>query len=758
MRSSLRALVFLFVASGCAATPGTPDEPTPEEVVPVECHHDGDGDGFGYPEVTLDPDGACDPPLQTEDATDCDDSRADFNPGATDVPGDGFDQDCSGADVAYCYVDDDGDGFGGASVLDPDGNCSDEGQSAFGLDCDDSDPDAWPFAVEVPDDGIDQSCNGSDGVTCFYDGDSDGFGWNAPDGAGFVDDDGACGDDLNDAPQAGDCDDSRASFYPGAPEVPGDGFDQDCSGADLVGCYEDLDGDGQGSTNEVADTDGDCLDAGQSFVATDCDDGSSDVYLGALEVPDDGVDDDCDGVDAAACFFDGDGDGFGAAGSFQLELDGDCEDDPFDSPVDSDCNDAVASIHPGGTEIEGDGYDQDCNGFDSGFCYVDGDLDGAGAGAAVPSDDGDCVDPGESLLGTDCDDTDATRFPFALETPGDGVDQDCNGVDAVFCYYDGDGDGVGSTVTVVELDGDCLDDATDSNLGNDCDDASPSIFPGALELAQDGLDQDCNGIDATLCYADLDGDGFGAGASFIVLSGACTGGGTSALGTDCQDGEPSAFPGGLEVAWDGVDQDCNGADAAPCFYDGDGDGHGSTTPLVELDGDCADDPNDSASADDCNDASAGIYPGATEVPLDGYDQDCSGTDAALCYADVDADGFGAGALVVVAEGSCGGGGLAVLGTDCDDGDVSRYPSALDLAADGIDQDCNGVDAANCYFDGDGDGFGWEGTFVDPDGSCLDSLTDSPLGTDCDDSLATVNPAAAEVLGDGIDQDCSGIAE
>jgi hypothetical protein len=35
---------------------------------------------------------------------------------------------------------------------------------------------------------------------------------------------------------AGDCDDTDASIYPGAPEICGDGRDQDCDGSDLIDC------------------------------------------------------------------------------------------------------------------------------------------------------------------------------------------------------------------------------------------------------------------------------------------------------------------------------------------------------------------------------------------------------------------------------------------------------------------------------------------------------------------------------------------
>ncbi|MDA0728921.1 MAG: aryl-sulfate sulfotransferase [Bacteroidetes bacterium] len=56
--------------------------------------------------------------------------------------------------------------------------------------------------------------------TCFYDIDED-------------------GDGITD--WAGDCDDGNASIYPGAPEVPDDGIDQDCDGVDLMaGCMDVL--------------------------------------------------------------------------------------------------------------------------------------------------------------------------------------------------------------------------------------------------------------------------------------------------------------------------------------------------------------------------------------------------------------------------------------------------------------------------------------------------------------------------------------
>lgn len=90
---------------------------------------DGDADGVNRP-------------------ADCDDANPAIRPGATDVPGDGIDQDCADGDAAV--------------VVPPvDSDKDDDGVNA-GLDCDDADAAVRPGAVDVPGDGVDQDCKDGD--------------------------------------------------------------------------------------------------------------------------------------------------------------------------------------------------------------------------------------------------------------------------------------------------------------------------------------------------------------------------------------------------------------------------------------------------------------------------------------------------------------------------------------------------------------------------------------------------------------------
>lgn len=409
----------------------------------------------------------------------------------------------------------------------------------------------------------------------------------------------------------------------------------------------------------------------------------------------------------------------------------------------ADCDDSDPAVHPGATEVC-DGLDQDCDGsVDEGVLttyYADLDSDGYGDPSATL--EGCALPSGYAANGLDCDDGDASVSPADAEIVADGIDQDCDGAER--CYLDADHDGAGRLSTVVSADLSCTA-AGEASAALDCDDDSSAVHPGAPEVVADGVDQDCDGGD--LCYVDDDGDGHGATVTLSSPDLDCSSAGESNVGDDCDDSVTSTFAGAPEAVADGVDQDCDGKEL--CYVDADGDGDGAALTLESPNTPC-DGAGESTTGTDCDDADALRWTGAEEVPLDGRDSDCDGLER--CLADEDVDGFGAEVEALSAILTCDVTGVASVGGDCDDSDPAVSPAATEVEADGLDGDCDGFEL--CWIDEDGDGHGLTAS-VSSEALDCDAVGLSLLDDDCDDTVALVYPGAAEVVADGVDQDCDG---
>ncbi len=491
-------------------------------------------------------------------------------------------------------------------------------------------------------------------------------------------------------------------------------------------------------------------------------------------------------VSAAAAVGCGDDSGVGGDAATTCSTDIDCDDGVFCNGAET-CEDLGQCVSHGSPCASGTVCDEAMDRCAT-DCGVSADADGDGV------DSTDCG-------GTDCDDTDANRFPGNAEVCDvAGHDEDCDG--STFGTRDLDGDGAISaaccngticgddcddlragvnrsgTEACDDLDNDCdglvdegvlepgfvdadrdlhgnpdmpLDSCPGRNgwspVGDDCDDGDTAVHGAQVEIC-DMKDNDCDGRTdeapaAVSWYLDADGDGFGTPDDVVT---SCTPvPGHSLLSTDCDDGDMHRSPAATEVC-NGIDDDCNGRLDAPVagggFEDDDGDGY--------VDARCD-------IGTDCDDYDPDIHPTAPEL-CDGLDNDCDneaddGTTEIDWYPDVDGDGWGNASGMVIDQCEQPRGHVSRAG-DCADSEPNVNPGVPDTVCDGVDQDCDtrideGTLRLGWYDDTDGDGYPGGAAMV----TCMDPGAGwSRAATDCDDDDDAINVDATETC-DGVDQDC-----
>ncbi|MCO4747731.1 MAG: putative metal-binding motif-containing protein [Proteobacteria bacterium] len=288
-----------------------------------------------------------------------------------------------------------------------------DGQIDEGFDSDD-DGVADCFDVEVCDgvdndgDGLvdddDDSLESATTLRWSLDGDLDGY------AGGIADSVRACVRPDGYTDEYGDCNDADASIYPNAPERC-NGVDDDCDGdiddgAPDKNWYFDGDDDGAGDPFALVAQ----CDQPDGYVdnSADCAPEDGEIHPYADEVCD-AVDNDCDDqiddadsslVGAPVWFKDGDADGYGDGDSPSAA----CAPPEGYVSDNTDCNDSDGGVHPGASEVSGNGVDEDCDGAD-----------------------GDDADGDGFVAGVDCDDADAAIHPNASEIANNTTDENCDG-------------------------------------------------------------------------------------------------------------------------------------------------------------------------------------------------------------------------------------------------------------------------------------------------------------------------------------------
>jgi len=597
MRVGPHTALLLLILSACGEDPKTDDTDTtpPAETGPDTWTEFVDADGDG---------------ITTADG-DCDDEDPLVFPGNEEA--------CNGADdncndmIDEGWPDTDGDEI--ADCLDEEecDGIDNDGDGRIDEDFSDTDGDGVADCVQVETcDGLDN--NGDGQVDEGFDVDDDGYT--------------TCGDEDFDA----DCDDTDAEVHPGAAEIDDDLIDNDCDGMADEAAWSEGDlliteimanpqavSDPMGEwfevlnmTDEVRHLNGLILLAGsgaQEHVVV------SDELLvlepGELFVFGNNSDYDSNGgvwVDYAysGLTLGNEADDIGIH-TPELEVEARVWDDGVSMP-----DTAGASMTLDSLALELGLHDAEnwCSAQDGWDLRSDYGSPGEPNGMCPNFDhDGD----GYATEDGDCDDDDLMVFPGAEDTWYDGIDQDCDG----WSDYDADLDGF------------------DSDLfgGTDCNDDDMEINTDATEICDDlDVDEDCSGVadnddsgatGKNTWYTDGDRDGYGDGTGTDYCD---PPGDTSLTDGDCDDGNMYAYPGAPEVWYNGVDEDCDGAND----FDQDGDGFEAML----------------GGGDDCDDTDATLYP----------------TD---WYPDSDGDGYGD--ELATGTSACGQPtGFVSDNTDCDD--------------------------------------------------------------------------------------------
>jgi len=699
-------------------------------------YSDADGDLFGN--VLVSQTSCTQPTGYVQNATDCDDANSNVNASGT------------------FYQDLDQDGFGNVNV-----SISNCGQPAGyvlnSTDCNDTIASINPSATEIAD-NIDNDCDGltDEGfaiLTWILDTDQDGFGGNDTILA-------ILSPGINYVLIGGDCNDSLATTNPNAPEIC-DGIDNNCNGSTdenlpLLTYYADIDGDTYGNNTDSLIA---CSQpTGYVLNNTDCDDTNPSVNPGATDIPVNGIDEDCNGVDAPLVPV--------SLGIYQ-----------FTGTTDCATQDNLASnsnIDLTFSNFNGVGTN----------CAAGGGIFNRSAWNTTTT-----VDLNQynefSVNAANCQSLNLDRVAFKYRpsaSAGSPVWHLRSSIDNFAADLDfGTGINVGNAY---------LDDTVYLSNHSNLTQVTFRFYVTEMlgttttwRMDDVSLYGNILAVTPQTYYADVDGDGYG---DFLSDSLTCsTPIGFVSDSTDCNDldslinpsttwyadtdndliGDSSMSytgcipPTGYVLAAGDCD-DMNTQISGPITYysDMDSDSYGDLATAQVL---CQ---NPGAGfvivAGDCNDNNALINPVATEI-CDGVDNDCDGVvdDSlvfAMYYVDADGDGFGDEATGV--EQCSQPQNTITTGGDCDDANDQIYPGATEVC-DGFDNDCDGgtdegLNFITYYTDADNDGFGI--------GSTGSSFCENPgLGfstnnSDCDDANGLINTSATEILDNGIDENCDGV--
>jgi hypothetical protein len=359
-------------------------------------------------------------------------------------------------------------------------------------------------------------------------------------------------------------------------------------------------------------------------------------------------------------------------------------------------------------------------------------------------------------------------------------------------YYDFDEDGYGredvSLLSCTQPFGYVADN-------QDCNDFITAVHPGAQEICNGDIDDDCDGLadnadtgvfGQTAYYADLDYDTYGD--TVYALSCALMEG-FSLNNTDCNDTQSTIYPGATELC-NGLDDNCDNLvdNGVACPKPTGSVNYNVTTNSATIawtNLPCATSyeyryryqvnpstwsawsawfnvipstanlsnltPNTTYQwvvRSKCGNATSTASSPATFVTCTVY----------TFYQDSDGDGYGNPASTITQDCSTvPPSGYVSNNTDCNDATNAIYPGAFEVC-DGLDNDCDdlitGDEGVTYYQNLDGDGFG---NAAASQASCTPISGYTIVSGDCNDNAATIYPGATELC-NSLDDNCDNLVD
>ena len=288
--------------------------------------------------------------------------------------------------------------------------------------------------------------------------------------------------------------------------------------------YGDADNDTYGDPSNSTITTNATQPSGYVNNSLDCNDSNSSIHPGVHDIPNNGIDENCNGYDNRTYYMDLDNDTYGNMTNNVTQDTPPSETWITNASMATDCNDSNSTVNPGANESDYgiDNKDNDCNGIIDNCSTVNSSISGT------------IYCNASGIM------QDKKQFNTTCSESYECLSNNCTGGKCAgyLCYRDADGDGFGNATNFnVSQNVTCPTGYVNNRL--DCNDNNSAIRPN------------------TVWYHDADNDTYGNATHNVTSCNKPTPGNCVLIAGDCNDNNTNIHPGATEI-YNGVDDNCDG--------------------------------------------------------------------------------------------------------------------------------------------------------------------------------------------------------